>query len=134
MIRVAVLADYKDISSFDPFSGNRKEDIDENRVYVYIKDDCVRGFLSFARAGLLGRAFIQYLAVDPEYRRINIASSLFSHIEEKYAADRLFISTESSNKPMQDLLKKRDYISAGKISGANKNGTDELYYYKDRNA
>lgn len=134
MIKIATLSELQDIKSFDPFSGNRKEDVEENRVYVYMLDGHATGFVSTARAGLLGRPYIQYLAVSPEYRKKNIASKLLAHIEELFASERLFISTESNNNPMQELLVKRGYISAGEISGANTNGTNELYYYKGENA
>lgn len=132
MIKIAEIADLQNIESFDPFSGNRKEDVEEGRVYVYILSGHAIGFISMARSGLLGRSYVQYLAVSPEYRGNNIASKLLGHVEKTFASERLFISTESNNKLMQALLKKRSYIEAGEISGANKNGTRELYYYKDQ--
>jgi ribosomal protein S18 acetylase RimI-like enzyme len=82
------------------------------------------------RAGLLGRPYIQYLAIAQVFQRRGIASKLISHIESIYTDKRLFISTESSNNIMQRLLHKLKYIPAGEILGANLNGTKELFYYK----
>jgi len=130
MIRQAELKDHPIIESFNPFSGSREEDIMEKRLFVFTQEGLVCGFISMARAGILGRPYIQYLAVSPNSQRIGIASALLSYIEEKYTEQRLFVSTESGNKPMQKLLLKREYTSAGEISGANLNGTNELYYYK----
>ena len=106
MIRLASVHDYQSIKTFDPFSGSRKEDVKDQRVFVCLQDGQVSG----------------------------IALRLISHIESRYTNKRLFISTESSNNIMQELLLKLAYVPAGEISGANLNGTKELFYYKDENA
>lgn len=131
MIKLANLDDLEVIESFDPFGGDRKEDIDEKRVFVFIKSGCARGFISMQRAGLLGRPYVQNLAVDPEFHRLGIASALLEYAEELSSEHRLFISTENSNTSMKTLLLKRNYKYSGKISGANLNGSDELYYFKE---
>ena len=131
MIRIATLSDYDSIHEFDPFSGDREEDIREGRVFIYLKDGVALGFLSLARSGLLGRPYVQYLSVNPVAQRNGVASSLLSFTEEQYDDQRLFISTESDNDPMNNLLSKRQYKAAGGITGANLNGTRELYYYRD---
>lgn len=131
MIRQAILADYHMIHSFDYFSGDREEDIQEARVFVHEHGGIVRGYLSMARSGLLGRPYVQYLAVDTNFHRNGVATTLLDYIEKHYCDQRLFISTESGNFPMQALLSKRHYVPAGEISGANLNETVELYYFKD---
>jgi len=130
MIRLATINDHQSIESFDPFSGSREEDIKEQRIFVHLEGDQVSGYISMARAGLLGRPYIQYLAIAKVFQRRGIASKLISHIESIYTDKRLFISTESSNNIMQGLLHKLKYIPAGEILGANLNGTKELFYYK----
>lgn len=130
MIRNAVLGDYQMINSFDPSLGVGKEDILENRVFVYLEEGAVCGFLSISRAKFLGRPYVEYLAVKPDSRRKGVASNLLGYVEEKYSSQRLFISTESDNNSMQKLLAKRGYTHAGEISGANLNGTNEIYYYR----
>ena len=129
MIREATINDYSDFQEFDPFSGDREEDVREGRVFISIKDKVILGFVSMARAGLLGRPYVQYLAVNPIAHRNGVASSLLCFIEEKYSEDRVFISTESTNGPMINLLSKRQYVAAGEIVGANLNGSSELYFY-----
>ncbi|MBV1884567.1 MAG: GNAT family N-acetyltransferase [Pseudomonadales bacterium] len=134
MIRLASVHDYQSIKTFDPFSGSRKEDVKDQRVFVCLQDGQVSGYISMARAELLGRPYVQYLAVAQAFQRRGIALRLISHIESRYTNKRLFISTESSNNIMQELLLKLAYVPAGEISGANLNGTKELFYYKDENA
>ena len=131
MIRQASINDHQNINSFDPFSGSREQDIKEGRVFVYIDEGTPSRFISMAKAGLLGRPYVQYLAVRPSTQRNGVASSLLNFIEKKHNQQRLFISTESENAPMKALLSKKSYVPAGEIYGANINGTNELYFYKD---
>lgn len=134
MIRLATISDFKAIQSFDPFAGDRSEDISENRVFAYLIGDLVCGFVSMSRAGLLGRPYVQYLAVSIEHQRKGIATALLNHIERLHPNQRLFISTECGNTHMQKLLLNKKYISAGEILMANLNGSKELYYFRDINA
>jgi len=129
MIRQASINDRQVIESFDPFSGSREQDIKEDRVFIYVEEGEPCGFISMAK--LLGRPYVQYLAVRPAAQRNGVASCLLEFIEEKHNQQRLFISTESDNAPMKTLLSKRAYVPAGEISGANITGTNELYFYKD---
>jgi len=130
MIRHAEIGDLPIIKSFDPFSGDRNEDVEEKRVFVYLDGGLVCGYISMARGGLLGRPYIQYLAINGSFQRKGFGSKLLDYVEKTYRAERLFISTESENVGMQNLLAKRAYSSAGEISGANLNGTNELYFFK----
>ena len=130
MIRQANLADLNTIKQFDPFPGNRRNDIYENRFFVYLHDHQVCGYLLIAPGEVLGWPLVQYLAIDDNFQRKGIGSKLLAYIEEKYSDARVFISTESNNYNMQKLLAKRDYVSAGEVSGANSNGRNELFYFK----
>ncbi|MBV1919183.1 MAG: hypothetical protein KUG73_00760 [Pseudomonadales bacterium] len=70
MIRQAELKDHPIIELFDLFSGGREEEIMEKRLVVFTQEDLVCGFISMARAGILDRPYIQYLAVSPNSQRI----------------------------------------------------------------
>lgn len=132
MIRPGSLQDLSLILNFDIFAGSRSQEINENRLYIFentAADIC--GYIAEARDGLLGRPYISYLMVSPNYRRKGIASQLLQHLEQKHYSQRLFISTEADNQPMLTLLNTRGYVHAGAISAANLNGVDELYFYKD---
>lgn len=131
MIRVALESDRKDIESFDPFPGDRGLHICEGRVIVSESEEGISGYISLSRDGLLGRPYVQYLAVRRISRRAGVASRLLKQIELQHRGKRLFISTESTNEIMQAFLEKHRYLRAGNISAANRNGSDELYYYKD---
>ena len=134
MIRDGAISDFTDICAFDPFAGDRRRDIEEGRVIVFEIHGDVCGFLSLSREGLLGRPYVQYLAVSQNHRRTGIAISLLEHIEFQHKGQRLFISTECTNEAMENLLVKLNYRTAGKISSANLDEADEIYYCKDINA
>ena len=133
MIRQANYSDYETVKAIDPFSGDRREDIEEGRVYVYLVGQVLGGFIMISRSGLLGRPYVQYLAVSTSHQRKGIASELLLFVEKIYQGNRLFISTENTNTQMLALLSKHDYIFAGEISEANLNGSKELYFYKGNN-
>ena len=130
MIRQAKITEYEEVKGIDPFSGDRKEDIEEGRVYIYLKGSVVAGFIVISRSGLLGRPYVQYLAVSTSHQRRGIASELLLFLEKMYQESRLFISTESTNARMLSLLSERNYRFSGEICDANLNGSKELYFYK----
>jgi hypothetical protein len=51
-----------------------------------------------------------------------------TEVEAKYSDRRLFISTESNNFIMLDLIKQRNYTMAGFLARLNADGSDEVYF------
>lgn len=131
MIRLATCDDLPVVEAINVFRGNRSEDIAEKRLVVFESSSTIVGFIVEARQGLLGRPFIEYLCVAEACRQQGVASALMAHMELKYARERLFVSTENTNTAMLKLLGKRGYCRAGVIAGANRNGADEIYFYRD---
>lgn len=131
MIRDAQSSDVPAIDAFDVFPGDRALDQKDGRLFVSECDGVVNGFAVLSKHGLLGRPYVEYLVTHPTHRRKRIASCLIEHIESLHAGKRLIISTEDNNAPMLALLKKAQYTQAGTISGANRDGSDEVYFYKN---
>ena len=69
------------------------------------------------------------LFVELYHRRSGIGSALIQYIEGFCKSDRIFTSTNSSNKPMQDLLKKLEYNQSGIVYDLDP-GDPELFYSK----
>ena len=133
MIRDGRQEDLEQIDVFDEFGGDRKQEILEQRLQVYTSDNIVIGYISaIAESSLFGHPLITFLCVHPKYRRQGIASALLSKIEQKYNDRQLFISTESNNSIMLNLIAKRQYTRSGSLSGLNDDGSDEVYFYKTR--
>ncbi|MDJ0635429.1 MAG: GNAT family N-acetyltransferase [Xenococcaceae cyanobacterium MO_188.B29] len=131
MIRYGKQEDLIQIDAFDIFGGDRQKEILEQRLQVYISENKVIGYISLVENScLFGHPLITFLCVHPQYRRQKIASELLSGIEQKYIGEKLFISTESNNSIMLNLIKNRGYILSGSLSGLNDDGSDEVYFYK----
>lgn len=131
MIRAGNINDLSAIEGFSRFRGSRREEIDDGRIHVVEVNGAIAGFIVESKKGLLGRPYVEYLAVKEEYRRQKIASRLLEHMESRHLSNRLFISTESTNTPMLNLLKSKRYKKSGAISKANLSGADEIYFFKE---
>ncbi|MBE9044189.1 GNAT family N-acetyltransferase [Pleurocapsales cyanobacterium LEGE 10410] len=134
MIRLGKQQDLIQINVFDKFGGDREREIAEKRLQVYISDNTVVGYITtIEESCLFGHPLISFLCVHPQYRRQGIASALLSEIEQEYSDRQLFISTESNNPIMLDLIRNRKYKRSGSLSGLNDDGSDEVYFYKAPN-
>ena len=132
MIRYGEPEDLVQIYAFDEFGGDRKIEIAQKRLQVYVRDNQVIGYVTFTNASCLcGHPSISFLCVHPEYRRQGIGSALISKIEQKCIGQKLFVSTESNNPVMLSLIEKRKYRRSGSLSGLNDDGSDEIYFYKN---
>lgn len=130
MIRIGTTLDIEAVEEMSSFSGSRSSEINEGLLTVIDQDGVAAGFVVESKTGLLGRPYIEYLAVSELHRRKGLALALINAIESKHYGNRLFISTESDNTAMLSLLKRCGYVQSGKISNANMSGEDELYFFK----
>jgi GNAT superfamily N-acetyltransferase len=129
MIRLGIQDDLQQIDIFDEFGGDRQREIRENCLIVYLIDNQVVGYITIVEHSCLcGHPLISFLCVHPEYRRQGIASQLMTEVEAKCSDRRLFISTESNNFIMLDLIKQRNYTMAGSLAKLNADGSDEVYF------
>jgi len=131
-IRQGTPADSVGIAAFDCFGGDRPSALEAGRCLVAEVDGRVAGFVVFAKRGLIGRDFVEFLVVDEPYRRRGVAVSLLDAVGDQLGPGRLFISTEAGNAPMRGLLARQGWTPAGGISGLNASGCDELFFYRDR--
>ncbi|GAA4081757.1 GNAT family N-acetyltransferase [Zhongshania borealis] len=130
MIRQGGHHDLDQITAFDGFAGCRSTEIKDGRLTVLEENGNVVGFIVESLKGLLGRPYIEYLAISHHYRRKGHAAKLIKAVEAKHTANNLFISTEATNTAMLSLLKKEGYKMSGQIANANLSGADELYFFK----
>lgn len=73
--------------------------------------------------------FIAMLMVRKESRRMGVATALVTRLEELCETDKLFTSTNESNKPMQALMKNMLYEPSGTVYNLDE-GDPELIYVK----
>ncbi len=77
------------------------------------------------------RPFVHLLMVAPAWRRHGLASRLMARCEAAHDADRLFVTTNTSNDPMRALLAKERYAASGTIDNIDP-GDPELVFVKFR--
>jgi len=76
-----------------------------------------------------GRPFVWLLGVDPSYRRRGIAAHLIRVFESHCLGEALFVSTNSSNAPMQALLTSLGFARSGQVDNLDP-GDPEIFFHK----
>ncbi len=134
-IRTAVKPDEEPIISFDHVAQSdpsRREfinqSIESGLCYVFKCESRIvaYGVLEYS---FYGNGFIAMLYVHPEFRRRGFGIELIKHIENVCQTEKLFTSTNQSNKPMQALLLNMEYKPSGVIENLDEDDP-ELVYFK----
>ncbi len=137
-IRVASSADLKRLIDLDPLSRT-----DSKRV-PFIEHAVGSGTCHLVEDegrlvgyGVLSHAFYQYgfiemLYIHPSFRRRRLGTSLTLHLEGLCMTEKLFTSTNQSNKPAQALFQSLGYSPSGTIENLDE-GDPELVYVKRLN-
>jgi len=94
--------------------------ISKNRIVAY-------GVLDYS---FFNQAYISMLYVEPSLRRRGIGSALMAAIEATCKEQKVFTSTNESNKAMQALLSQLNYKRSGIIENLDE-GNPELIYFKE---
>jgi len=77
-----------------------------------------------------GRPFVEMLYVAHNARRKGHGERLLCRLEAAGLRDHeVWVSTNQSNRPMQELLKKRGFVRCGRVMGLDA-GDPELFYVK----
>jgi len=95
-------------------------------AYVALLDDRIAGYVIFDHS-FFERGFVSLLMVEPGSRRRGVATALMRHAERLCSSERIFTSTNASNRPMQLLLAKLEYRRSGEVDDLDP-GDPELFY------
>ena len=113
--------------------GSRRQHIREwvssGQAIVAVVDDVVAGYAALDYT-FFGCGFIAMLMVKKESRCKGVATALIARLEETCKTDKLFTSTNESNKPMQALMKRLSYEASGTVYNLD-DGDPELFYFKN---
>lgn len=112
-IREATLSDLEAINSFDIFAGDQSAEVKRGECFVVVEEQ-VLGYIVYNHSFYL-MPFIQFLCVNPKFRRRGFATELLEDVEGICDGDKLFTSTECDNLPMLKLLDRRGYRISGVI-------------------
>ena len=97
-------------------------------VYVAILNGEVVGY-TVLQYTFYSQGFIAMLYVHPDHRRKGIGSELVRYVESVCRTEKLFTSTNESNRPTQGLMAKLGYVPSGVINNLEE-GDPELVYFK----
>ena len=134
-IRSAIPSDAESIIGFDHVAQSElsrvefiKQSINSCQCYVIEYDERVVAFgvleYSFYECG-----FISMLYVHPEFRRRGFGSELMIYLERSCKTEKLFTSTNQSNKTMRSLLESIGYQRSGIVENLDE-GDPEIIYFK----
>jgi len=99
--------------------------------HVHLTGRAITGFVVRRPAHFFGRDFIELLVVDAPYRRAGIGSALLQYALGTALSDRVFTSTNVSNRPMRALLQAAEWSFSGQLEGLDADDP-ELFFYKTR--
>ena len=125
--RVATATDLPSIAEFDEWRIVSPQTIASGECFVAGAADTVDAY-AIRTCWFHGRPFVSMLYVRPGSRRSGLGSALLAHLESICTRDRLWISTNSDNLPMQAFLQKSGYERSGIIE--NLDPIPELVYSK----
>ncbi|MDW7656902.1 MAG: GNAT family N-acetyltransferase [Bacillota bacterium] len=77
--------------------------------------------------------FVALLIVKEEYRRRGIGAALLDYLFLQCKTEKLFTSTNESNTPMRELLRKSGFIPCGQIDALDE-GDPELFFVRKKEA
>jgi ribosomal protein S18 acetylase RimI-like enzyme len=102
--------------------------IDSGICHILEDQDILVGY------GILSHDFYQYgfiemLYIHPSFRRKGLATLLMDYMENLCKTEKLFTSTNQSNKPAQALFESKGYVPSGVIENLDE-GDPELIYFK----
>ncbi|REJ85773.1 MAG: GNAT family N-acetyltransferase [Acidobacteria bacterium] len=105
-----------------------REWVEAGRTVVALVDGAVVGY-AVLEYTFFSNGFISMLMVDRASRRSGVAAALVAHLEEICETDKLFTSTNRSNRPMQALMAKMGYEPSGTVYNLDE-GDPELFFFK----
>ncbi|MEM7736690.1 MAG: GNAT family N-acetyltransferase [Deinococcota bacterium] len=105
-----------------------REWVDAGQAIVALINDVVVGY-AVLEYTFFSNGFMSMLIVDKASRRQGVAAALIKHLEEICKTDKLFTSTNESNKPMQGLMQNMSYEPSGTVYNLDE-GDPELFYVK----
>lgn len=101
----------------------------EKRVFIAFVGRIPAGFLVWTK-DFYSHYFIDLVVVHPQMRRHGVASGMIKAMENLSAGNKLFSSTNKSNKAMQGVFEREGFVKSGFITHLDRNDPELIYYKK----
>jgi GNAT superfamily N-acetyltransferase len=128
---IAVAIDYR-LDKVEHVNLNREAKITKAIVaeecFIIVSDNKEVGFTIFDYR-FFDNGWIELIIIDEAYRGRGIGGKVFELLCEKCASEKVFTSTNCSNRAMQRALTKAGFSFAGELVGLDE-GDSEYFYYK----
>ncbi len=103
--------------------------LSEKRAFIAFVGRIPAGFLIWTR-DFYSHYFIDLVVVHPKMRRHGVASALIHAMENECPGNKLFSSTNRSNKAMQGVFERAGFVKSGLITHLDRNDPELIYYKK----
>lgn len=104
--------------------------VQSGEVILFENEDRLLGFAVVRKHSFFGRDFVELLTVTGSNRRQGVGSHLLQEAVTQTSSDRIFTSTNQSNREMIGLLEKASWQFSWKLGGIDL-GDPELVFFKD---
>jgi GNAT superfamily N-acetyltransferase len=132
-LRTARVEDAGDIVAIDPESLGSPDEIRvlirEEASLVAVEDGEIVGFLAVKPGHFYKRDFIDLLFIAPGWRRQGIGRALLDAAVRNAATPRVFVSTNESNTPMRELLRREGWSPSGVLVGLDEGDPEHVFFH-----
>ena len=101
----------------------------EKRAFIAFVGRIPAGFLVWTK-DFYSHYFIDLVVVHPKMRRHGVARALIHAMENASPGNKLFSSTNKSNKAMQSVFEGSGFVKSGFITHLDRNDPELIYYKK----
>lgn len=115
-----------------PFARRGLRALEEGNLYMTSADGKPAA-LGWIEHSFFDQGFVALVIARREFRRAGHAAALMQAMEEACRTPKLFVSTNLTNHPMQQLLRKRGYVYCGTIDQLDP-GDPEVFFVKNLHA
>ena len=106
-----------------------KAALKEKRALIAFMGRIPAGFLIWTK-DFYSHHFIDLVLVHPQMRRKGVAQAMIKTMEAICPGNKLFSSTNRSNKAMQEVFRQTGFVKSGFISNLDKGNPEWIYYKK----
>ena len=132
-LRTAQAQDIGAIVAIDPHSPTRPAQIQalvrEQASLVAVEHGQVVGFLAVRPGHFYQRDFIDLLFVAPRSRRQGVGRDLMRTTLQNASTSRMFTSTNESNTPMRELLRREGWSPSGVLTGLDEGDPEHVFFH-----